>query len=264
MLSYQLLWIHFWPRRRKPTSEKLTKLSYWSKEKFGKWHVKAWIYIFQFWSILCQNFFLVSQLDALDSLLYENISNSFLRKCEVSSLWLSTAVQSSTSTQTMWILCRYAPESIEYEKFSFQSDVWSYGVTLFEMFSYGAEPNLPNVSSKAKEMAEALKNNIRLPIPANCSHYIYTRIMVPCWQLNSAERPSFRDLCILIEDMLNMQHSWKYFLCSVYNRSSWTMSFLAVQRRNPFLTFCQGSEVFTVLHVYKNYDSLLGLPRSRV
>lgn len=57
---------------------------------------------------------------------------------------------------------RHAPEALRDNKYSFSSDVWSYGVTLFEMFSRGQEPNLiPGVDLTPIEFMERLERGER-------------------------------------------------------------------------------------------------------
>lgn len=57
---------------------------------------------------------------------------------------------------------RYAPETLRSNKYSYYSDVWSYGVTLFEMFSRGQEPNLvPGRDLSPIELLECLEKGDR-------------------------------------------------------------------------------------------------------
>ncbi|KAG8222937.1 hypothetical protein J437_LFUL000232 [Ladona fulva] len=120
----------------------------------------------------------------------------------------------------------YAPESLQDGKFSTRSDVWSYGVTLFEMFSRGEDPKLQThaprnqkiVNASGKEipqgsgrderqeqeaLLEALACGTRLPCPTQCSQEIYVRLMLPCWQFQSQSRPSFGQLSNTVRELMD-------------------------------------------------------------
>lgn len=87
---------------------------------------------------------------------------------------------------------RYSPEAIASETFSFDSDVWSFGVTLFEMFSRGKPPNLvPDVEIQPWDLLEKLTKGERLKKPELCEEIIYHDLILPCWNAIPKCRPNF-------------------------------------------------------------------------
>lgn len=106
----------------------------------------------------------------------------------------------------------YAPESLTESKFSVASDVWSFGVVLYELFTYIEKSKSPPVefmrmigNDKQGQMIvfhliELLKNNGRLPRPEGCPDEIYA-IMTECWNNNVNQRPSFRDLSLRVDQI---------------------------------------------------------------
>ncbi|XP_031573994.1 ephrin receptor 1-like [Actinia tenebrosa] len=78
-----------------------------------------------------------------------------------------------------------APEAINYGKYSSSSDVWSYGIVLYEIWSLGHKPyeNLDN-----NEVIEAVSRGYRLPPSLHCPSMLY-RLMVDCWHPESQYRP---------------------------------------------------------------------------
>uniref|UniRef100_A0A8C9U0W8 Receptor protein-tyrosine kinase n=1 Tax=Scleropages formosus TaxID=113540 RepID=A0A8C9U0W8_SCLFO len=83
-----------------------------------------------------------------------------------------------------------ALESILQRRFTHQSDVWSYGVTVWELMTFGAKPYdlIP-----ARDIPELLEGGDRLPQPLICTMDVYM-IMVKCWMIDPESRPKFREL----------------------------------------------------------------------
>uniref|UniRef100_A0A3Q2ZKP9 Receptor protein-tyrosine kinase n=1 Tax=Kryptolebias marmoratus TaxID=37003 RepID=A0A3Q2ZKP9_KRYMA len=81
-------------------------------------------------------------------------------------------------------------ESILNRTYTHQSDVWSYGVTAWELMTFGTKPydGIP-----ASEIARILEKGERLPQPPICTIDVYM-IMVKCWMIDADSRPRFREL----------------------------------------------------------------------
>ena len=86
-----------------------------------------------------------------------------------------------------------APEALQDQKFSAASDVWAYGITVWEIFSAGAEPY---ASLGIGEIGPFVKGGGRLepPSPDACPAEVFTVLMAPCWAADPAERPTFGEL----------------------------------------------------------------------
>lgn len=89
----------------------------------------------------------------------------------------------------------YAPETIGAQKFSHKSDVWSFGVTLYEMFTFGDSPNLRrNPDLDQNEILRLLDSGERLECPKFCPPVVYDELMFICWNHNPKQRPTFAEL----------------------------------------------------------------------
>ncbi|RXG60888.1 Vascular endothelial growth factor receptor 1, partial [Armadillidium vulgare] len=94
-----------------------------------------------------------------------------------------------------------APEAIEQKIFSIQSDVWSYGVTLWEMFTLG---NTPFPGFPLNHLGTALVKGMRLEKPKYCNDQIYN-LLLQCWRSNPVERPRFSQIADALSDMLKSE-----------------------------------------------------------
>ncbi|KAI9537530.1 hypothetical protein NQZ68_023775 [Dissostichus eleginoides] len=89
-----------------------------------------------------------------------------------------------------------APEAINYGTFSIKSDVWSFGILLTEIVTYGRIP-YPGMSNP--EVIQNLDRGYRMPRPENCPEGLFN-VMGLCWGENPEDRPTFEYLRSVLED----------------------------------------------------------------
>ncbi|KAM4620445.1 platelet-derived growth factor receptor beta-like isoform 2-T2 [Polymixia lowei] len=100
-----------------------------------------------------------------------------------------------------------APESIFECIYTTQSDVWSYGVLLWEIFSLGGSP-YPDVPMN-QEFCSALKRGKRMACPSHAPHAMY-ELMRACWEEKPDARPPFSSLVISTGNKLTDSYKKRY------------------------------------------------------
>ncbi|XP_022111654.1 mitogen-activated protein kinase kinase kinase A-like [Acanthaster planci] len=117
---------------------------------------------------------------------------------KVSDFGLSRGEDIYVQTSTRRVPVRWsAIESLRYKKYTIKSDVWSFGIVLWEIATLGGTP-YPNIRSEL--LPEKLKRGYRMPKPENCDEKSYT-LMRKCWEEDPKNRPTFTNLVSILNEM---------------------------------------------------------------
>ncbi|XP_031364956.1 tyrosine-protein kinase Abl isoform X8 [Apis dorsata] len=90
-----------------------------------------------------------------------------------------------------------APEGLAYNKFSTKSDVWAFGILLWEIATYGMSP-YPGVD--LTDVYHMLEKGYRMECPPGCPPKVY-ELMRQCWQWSAVDRPTFKEIHHSLENM---------------------------------------------------------------
>ncbi|XP_030259937.1 tyrosine-protein kinase Lyn isoform X1 [Sparus aurata] len=89
-----------------------------------------------------------------------------------------------------------APEAINYGSFTIKSDMWSFGVLLYEIITYG---KIPYPGMTKGEVMSSIQRGYRMPRPDNCPAELY-EIMMSCWKNKPEDRPTFEYMQSVLDD----------------------------------------------------------------
>nr|XP_021521969.1 ephrin type-A receptor 5 isoform X5 [Aotus nancymaae] len=141
--------------------------------------------------------------------------------CKVSDFGLSRVLEddpeAAYTTRGGKIPIRWtAPEAIAFRKFTSASDVWSYGIVMWEVVSYGERPYWEMTN---QDVIKAVEEGYRLPSPMDCPAALY-QLMLDCWQKDRNSRPKFDDIVNMLDKLIRNPSSLKTLVnasCRVSN-----------------------------------------------
>ncbi|XP_061097396.1 ephrin type-A receptor 4b isoform X2 [Conger conger] len=138
--------------------------------------------------------------------------------CKVSDFGLSRVLEddpeAAYTTRGGKIPIRWtSPEAIAYRKFTSASDVWSYGIVMWEVMSYGERPYW---EMSNQDVIKAIDEGYRLPAPMDCPVVLH-QLMLDCWEKGRSDRPKFGQIVNTLDKLIRNPGSLK----QLANSSVW-------------------------------------------
>uniref|UniRef100_A0A3B4CHL1 Ephrin type-B receptor 3 n=1 Tax=Pygocentrus nattereri TaxID=42514 RepID=A0A3B4CHL1_PYGNA len=139
--------------------------------------------------------------------------------CKVSDFGLSRFLDDNSSDPTYTsslggkIPIRWtAPEAIAFRKFTSASDVWSYGIVMWEVMSFGERPywDMSN-----QDVMNAVEQDYRLPPPMDCPAVLH-QLMLECWVKERNARPRFAQIVSTLDKLLRNAASLKVLTSNTF------------------------------------------------
>ncbi|OQV16457.1 Tyrosine-protein kinase Src42A [Hypsibius exemplaris] len=136
------------------------------------------------------------------NLMARNILVAPVRVCKISDFGNSCPIRPGeevTRSSVLKVPVRWSPPEAQHGRFSLKSDVWSFGVVLFELFTHGQPPYVDIPSANNGEVWKWIQAGNRLARPADCPVMLY-ELMLVCWNENAVRRPTFKSLYHQLRD----------------------------------------------------------------
>uniref|UniRef100_A0A8C5N0F3 receptor protein-tyrosine kinase n=1 Tax=Leptobrachium leishanense TaxID=445787 RepID=A0A8C5N0F3_9ANUR len=168
--------------------------------------------------------------------------------CKVSDFGLSRVLEddpeAAYTTRGGKIPIRWtAPEAIAYRKFTSASDVWSYGIVMWEINSYGERPYW---EMSNQDVIKAIDEGYRLPPPMDCPVVLH-QLMLDCWQKCRSDRPKFGQIVNILDKFIRAPSS----LIELANSSEWQDP--SIPDSYPVTTLEQWLEALKMSHYLEHF-----------